>query len=104
MKQKKARKRYETAQQITREIDAYRDKMARMMRQADALDDEANGYIQSGENLQLAEYRQLEAKRIRKKAYRIEHHRLPFIKRKLAEFLTIQFPGMDSDPSVSSKG
>ena len=106
MKRKAQKKRFNTAQAITREIDLYKDKAAKFLGRAEALDQEARGYIESGRNLQLAEDRQLEAKRYRKKVYNIEVHRLPFLARKLAAFQTELLPGVitDGDRSVSARG
>lgn len=105
MKKQQPKKRYRSSQQICREIDEYKSKSARFMLQANKLDAEAEGYIRSGLNLQLAEDRQLEAKRLRKKAYRIEQHRLPYLGQKLAEFNTPMLKALDDgDLSISTKG
>lgn len=107
MKRKVPKKRYRSAQDITREIDLYKQKLQRLLDRASSFDLQADELFKAGPGLhEDATYHREQAKKMRRSAFRIEKIRLPFLSQKLAEFQTELLPGVitDGDMSISSKG
>lgn len=105
MKPKKKKKRYETIQQITREIDAAHAKVEKLLKQAEALDAEANMLLASGPGFsEDVATRREQAIKLRKQAFRLEQNRIPFLKGKCGEFLTGVLPLIDNgDKSIQAR-
>jgi hypothetical protein len=99
---KRKKKRYSTAGQIISEVDEYRAKRQALILQAQNLDTLADQFAKKNAATD-AEWHRKEADRIRAKAARILEVRLPYLKRKLAEFQTGQLPGLDNgDRSIQA--
>ena len=104
MKPKNKKKRFLTSQQITREMDLYKQRLQRLLDRATSTDIQADGLFQSGLN-EDGVYHREQAKKLRRSAFRIEKNRLPYLSQELAEFLTPMLPALDDgDRSISTKG
>jgi len=105
-KRTQPKKRFLTAQQISREIDECKLKLQRLLDRASSYDLQADTLFKAGPGLKEdAVYHREQAKKMRRSAFRIEKKRLPFLARKLAAFNTELLPGViqDGDRSVSAK-
>lgn len=93
----KKKKRFLIAQQIKDEIDQYKVKYQKEMDASAAQDRKADMLFQKGGNwVEAANVARHLAGRHRATAGRIIENRLPYLKRKLAEFQTPQLPAIDN--------
>jgi|ERR1035437_1556142 hypothetical protein len=97
-------KRYQNESQILKDVEKARKDLSRHLSTADNYDLVANHQFLAGpEHVENAGFNREQAKKCRRKAYRIENNRLPFLKQKLAEFQTPMLPAIDDgDPSISA--
>ena len=98
-------KRYQNELQILQDVEKARKDLSRHLAAADNYDIVAAHQFRAGPNhVENAGFNREQAKKCRRKAYRIENNRLPFLKQKLAEFQTPMLPAIDDgDPSISAR-
>lgn len=92
---KKTKRRYESHTQIIDEIERYKVKMQRLLERSLLLESKAMLLVLQNDgrwNEDIALKRK-EAAKLRRSAFRIENHKLPYLKQKLAEFNTELLPG-----------
>ena len=97
-------KRYQNESQILKDVEKSRKNLAQHLLVADNHDRQADHLFNSGpEFVEDAGLNREQAKIQRRKAYRIENNRIPFLIQKLAEFRTPMLPTIDDgDPSISA--
>jgi hypothetical protein len=93
-KKTKAKKRFQTPNQIRDEIDKFKDKALRFVQQAEGLELAAKELVKSPVTYEDGVFKREQAKKCRASARRIHEVKLRQLKEKLAEMNTNLIPGI----------
>lgn len=96
-------KRYETSQQILRDIDKAKSDADELEKIANSLEAEAQRLFLIENMAEDAKYKLKEVRAYRTRAANLRTRRIEHLKEKLAEFMTMVLPGIGiEDPSIKA--
>lgn len=98
----KPKRRFNTANEIIDAIDLARQKSHDLIAKAESMEIKAKQLRRNGEEFEEdARYAEIQARKLRTKAFRLRSVKLVQLKDKLSEWMTPQLPAIDNhDPSI----